>query len=296
MAAVAPQPAMTTIQLAVPPGAQPGQLIQAQVNGQNIQAQIPPGLQPGATFSVQIPAAPVDDPAATAAYDALLTGASRLTFPLHFEHGPYDRATESWGQPFLDVEADDRAAFRVKLDFGNAETVRQSYGKYEAQIVLGGSVVQTVSSAGGPPLKGLRWSGQRLPDPVASQSMDRGEALTVQVKRTNREEVVSLTRGGGGGLSLVGPPAPPEPVCCACCAGAPANYVAYDRAGAPLGGAQLGIPAGISCDGGGDPRLQRLWLDLGSTPVAARRDLVAAVVTTLVGHWLTPSVVPHSNT
>ena len=66
--------------------------------------------------------------------------------------------------------------------------------------------------------------------------------------------------------------------------------------GAPLGGAQLGIPAGISCDGGGDPRLQRLWLDLGSTPVAARRDLVAAVVTTLVGHWLTPSVVPHSNT
>ena len=301
MAAVAPQPAMTTIQLAVPPGAQPGQLIQAQVNGQNIQAQIPPGLQPGATFAVQIPAAAqqANDPAALAAYDALLTGASRLTFPLFYEHGPYDRATESWGQPFLDVEADDRAAFRVKLDFGNAfvpGTVRQSYGKYEAQIVLGGSVVQTVSSAGGPPLKGLRWSGQRLPDPVASQSMDRGEALTVQVKRTNREEVVHLTRGGGGGLSLVGPPAPPEPVCCACCAGAPANYVAYDRAGAPLGGAQLGIPAGISCDGGGDPRLQRLWLDLGSTPVAARRDLVAAVVTTLVGHWLTPSVVPHSNT
>ena len=95
---------------------------------------------------------------------------------------------------------------------------------------------------------------------------------------------------------VVGPPAPPEPVCCACCAGAPANYVAYDRAGAPLGGAQLGIPAGISCDGGGDPRLQRLWLDLGSTPVAARRDLVAAVVTTLVGHRHTPSVVPHSNT
>ena len=298
MAAVAPQPAMTTIQLAVPPGAQPGQLIQAQVNGQNIQAQIPPGLQPGATFAVQIPAAAqqANDPAALAAYDALLTGASRLTFPLHFEHGPYDRATESWGQPFLDVEADDRAAFRVKLDFGNAETVRQSYGKYEAQIVFGGSVVQTVSSAGGPPLKGLRWSGQRLPDPVASQSMDRGEALTVQVKRTNREEVVSLTRGGGGGLSLVGPREPPEPVCCSCCAGAPAHYVAYDRAGAPLGGAQLGIPAGISCDGGGDPRLQRLWLDLGSTPVAARRDLVAAVVTTLVGHRLTPSVVPHSNT
>ena len=295
MAAVAPQPAMTTIQLAVPPGAQPGQLIQAQVNGQNIQAQIPPGLQPGATFAVQIPAAAqqANDPAALAAYDALLTGASRLTFPLHFEHGPYDRAAASWGQPFLDVEADDRAAFRVKLDSGNAETVRQSYGKYEAQIILGGSVVQTVSSTGGPPLKGLRWSGTQLPDPVASQSMDRGEALTVQVKRTNREEVVSLTRGGGGGLSLVGPREPPEPVCCSCCAGAPAHYVAYDRAGAPLGGAQLGIPAHISCR---DDRLQRLWLDLGSTPVAARRDLVAAVVTTLVGHRLTPRVVPHSNT
>ena len=47
MAAVAPQPAMTTIQLAVPPGAQPGQLIQAQVNGQTVQAHIPPGLPPG---------------------------------------------------------------------------------------------------------------------------------------------------------------------------------------------------------------------------------------------------------
>ena len=291
MAAVAPQPAMTTIQLAVPPGAQPGQLIQAQVNGQNIQAQIPPGLQPGATFAVQIPAATqqANDPAALAAYDALLAGAGRLTFPLHFEYDPFNNQGTETVTGFLDVEADDRAAFRVKLDSGNWETARQSYGKYEAQIVLGGGVVQTVSSAGGPPLKGMRWSGTRLPDPVASQSMDRGEALTVQVKRTNREEVVHLTRGGGGGLSLVGPPEPPEPVCC--CAGAPAHYVAYDRAGAPLGGAQLVIPALISCRG--DPRLQRQWLDLGSTPVASRRDLVAAVVTTLVGHRLTPRVVAH---
>ena len=299
MAAVTPQPAMTTIQLQVPPDAQPGFMIQAQINGQTIQAQVPPGLQPGATFSVQVPAAPVDDPAANAAYDALLTGASRLTFPLHFEHGPYDRATESWGQPFLDVEADDRAAFRVKLDFGNVETARQSYGKYEAQIVLGGSVVQTVSSAGGPPLKGLRPSGQRLPDPVASQSMDRGEALTVQVKRTNREEVVHLTRGGGGGLSLVTPP-PDKKRCYAagCCLAGTffpvtcalsivlafipvetgrETYVAYDATGTPLG-AKLVVPGqiGACCRNicrPGDP-----WLDLGATPVAARRDLVAAAV------------------
>ena len=80
MAAVAPlQPAMTVIQLQVPPEAQPGAVIAAQVNGQTIQAQVPPGLQPGDIFSVQVPASapPAGDP--TAAYDTLLANMTRLT-------------------------------------------------------------------------------------------------------------------------------------------------------------------------------------------------------------------------
>ena len=108
MAAVAPQPAMTTIQLQVPPDAQPGFMIQAQINGQTIQAQVPPGLQPGATFSVQVPAAPVDDPAANAAYDALLAGASRLSFSSS-DNGHRD--TGPWS-----VEVDNGAAFKVTFD------------------------------------------------------------------------------------------------------------------------------------------------------------------------------------
>ena len=107
MAAVAPQPAMTTIQLQVPPDGQPGQLIQAQINGQTIQAQVPPGLQPGATFSVQVPTGETNDPAATAAYDALLAGASRLSFSSKYGHGangPYDKGPWS-------VETDTGAAF-----------------------------------------------------------------------------------------------------------------------------------------------------------------------------------------
>ena len=55
------------------------------------------------------------------------------------------------------------------------------------------------------------------------------------------------------------------------------TYVAYDATGTPLG-AKLVVP-GQKCAccrnicRPGDP-----WLDLGATPVAARRDLVAAVV------------------
>ena len=71
---------MTVIQLQVPPEAQPGAVIAAQVNGQTIQAQVPPGLQPGDIFSVQVPASapPAGDP--TAAYDTLLANTTRLNF------------------------------------------------------------------------------------------------------------------------------------------------------------------------------------------------------------------------
>ena len=150
MAAVAPQPAMTTIQLQVPPDAQPGFMIQANINGQTIQAQVPPGLQPGATFSVSIPAAaPVDDPAATAAYDALLAGASRLSFSSksdmandeRFDFGPWS------------VEADNGAAFQVtfgaearlenKMGYGGGD------GSYNAQVLMGDAVVQTIGVATG---------------------------------------------------------------------------------------------------------------------------------------------------
>ena len=115
MARVAPgmiAPAMTTIQLQVPPDAHPGFMIQANINGQTIQAQVPPGLQPGATFSVQVPAAPVDDPAATAAYDALLAGASRLSFE---SKSNWDQKTQT-GTLAWSVEADTGATFRVTFD------------------------------------------------------------------------------------------------------------------------------------------------------------------------------------
>ena len=311
MAAVAPQPAMTTIQLAVPPGAQPGQLIQAQVNGQTVQAQIPPGLQPGATFSVSIPAAaPVDDPAATAAYDALLAGASRLSFSSksdmandeRFDFGPWS------------VEADNGAAFQVTVDTPSGLENKMRYGggngSYNAQILMGDVVVQRLKSTGdtGNCLAALSYA----PRPPASQSIDRGEALTIQVERSTNcekykkscsgsfpDESVRVTRGGGGGLSLVTPP-PDKKRCYAagCCLAGTffpvacalsivlafipvetgrETYVAYDATGTPLG-AKLVVP-GQKCAccrnicRPGDP-----WLDLGATPVAARRDLVAAAV------------------
>ena len=142
--AIAPQPAMQTIQLQVPPDAHPGFMIQAQINGQNIQAQVPPGLQPGATFSVQVPAAPVDDPAANAAYDALLVGASRLTFSSKakmYANEPYD--TGPWS-----VEADTGATFQVTFD-GPSKTMGHGDGSYNAQVVMGDDVVvQRFNSTG----------------------------------------------------------------------------------------------------------------------------------------------------
>ena len=264
MAAVAPQPAMTTIQLQVPQGAQPGFMIQASVNGQTIQAQVPPGLQPGATFSVQVPAAPADDPAATAAYDALLAGASRLSFSSKYGHGanmPYDKGPWS-------VETDTGAAFQVTFDAPSKRNVRGD-GSYQAQVLMGDVVVQQLKSTGVATGNGTA-AYFRCPRPPASQSIDRGEALTIQVERSTNcekykkscsgsfpDESVRVTRGGGGGLSLVTPP-PDKKRCYAagCCLAGTLypvtcalsivlafipvetgreTYVAYDATGAPLG-------------------------------------------------------------
>jgi hypothetical protein len=116
---------------------------------------------------------------------------------------------------------------------------------------------------------------------------------------------VRLTRGGGGGLSLVSPRSGDKcgKACCGCGQNSPGGlwfmnplcamaglpvmcwmclmccpielgrdyFVAYDATGAPLG-AQFVRP-GQNCCKTADP-----WLELGATPVAARRDLVAAVV------------------
>ena len=304
MAAVAPQPAMTTIQLQVPQGAQPGFMIQASVNGQTIQAQVPPGLQPGATFSVQVPAGETNDPAALAAYDALLAGASRLSFSSKYGHGangPND--TGPWS-----VEADTGATFQVTFD-GPSKAIGNGDGSYNAQVLMGDVVVQRFSSTG---VANGRAAYLRCPRPPASQSIDRGEALTIQVERSTNcekykkscsgsfpDESVRVTRGGGGGLSLVTPP-PDKKRCYAagCCLAGTffpvacalsivlafipvetgrETYVAYDATGTPLG-AKLVVP-GQKCAccrnicRPGDP-----WLDLGATPVAARRDLVAAAV------------------
>ena len=177
MAAVAPQQAMQTIQLQVPPDAQPGFMIQANINGQTIKAQVPPGLEPGATFSVQVPAAPVDDPAANAAYDALLAGASRLTFSSkhkNMANGPYD--TGPWS-----VEADTGATFEVTFD-GPSKTSGHGDGSYNAQVLMDDVLVQTLKSSG--VATGNGWDAYfRCPHPPASQSMDRGEALTIQLER-----------------------------------------------------------------------------------------------------------------
>ena len=283
MARVAPgmiAPAMTTIQLQVPPDAHPGFMIQANINGQTIQAQVPPGLQPGATFSVSIPAAaPVDDPAATAAYDALLAGASRLSFSSksdmandeRFDFGPWS------------VEADNGAAFQVTVDTPSGLENKMRYGggdgSYNAQVLMGDAVVQTIGVATGNGTAAYF----RCPRPPASQSIDRGEALTIQCERPTEcgkyqkciccswpEEYVRLTRGGGGGLSLVAPPSGDKCGKACCCSGpmSPGGlwclnplcliagcpvigmlclmcspiengreyYVAYDATGAPLGG------------------------------------------------------------
>ena len=144
--------------------------------------------------------------------------------------------------------------------------------------------------------------------------MDRGEALTIQCERPTEcdkykkciccswpEQYVRLTRGGGGGLSLVAPPSGDKcgkacglwltnpliamagcPVICMLCLMCSPietgreTYVAYDAAGAPLGGAQFVRAGQGCCCKPGKP-----WLELGATPVtpvAARRDLVAAAV------------------
>ena len=306
MAAVAPQPAMQTIQLQVPPEAHPGFMIQANINGQTIQAQVPPGLEPGATFSVQVPAAPVDDPAANAAYDALLAGASRLTFSSKakmYANEPYD--TGPWS-----VETDTGATFQVTFD-GPSKTHGHGDGSYNAQVVMGDDVVvQRFNSTGVATGNGMAAS-LFCQHPPASHSMDRGEALTIQCERPTEcdkykkciccswpEQYVRLTRGGGGGLSLVAPPSGDKcgkacglwltnpliamagcPVICMLCLMCSPietgreTYVAYDAAGAPLGGAQF-VRAGQGCC----CKPKKPWLDLGATPVAARRDLVAAAV------------------
>ena len=330
MARVAPgmiAPAMTTIQLQVPPDAHPGFMIQASVNGQTIQAQVPPGLQPGATFSVQVPAAPADDPAATAAYDALLAGASRLSFE---SKSNWDQKTQT-GTLAWSVEADTGTTFRVTFDapslhgsgryFGpGREQTGAPYGRgdgsYHAQVAIGDVVVQTLSSTGvvaeDHEYRPLYAAALGCPRPPASQSMDRGEALTIQCERPTEcekykkccccswpEEYVRLARGGGGGLALVSPLSDEKSryavacwlsaitgiptscalpacvmICASCCPVEVGrkSYVAYDAAGAPLGGAQYIVPGTKCC------KQPKPWLDLGATPVAARRDLVAAAV------------------
>ena len=297
---------MQTIQLQVPPDAKPGFMIEANVNGQTIKAQVPPGLQPGATFSVQIPAAPVDDPAANAAYDALLAGASRLTFSSKakmYANEPYD--TGPWS-----VETDTGATFQVTFD-GPSKTHGHGDGSYNAQVVMGDDVVvQRFNSTGVATGNGMAAS-LFCQHPPASHSMDRGEALTIQCERPTEcdkykkciccswpEQYVRLTRGGCGGLSLVAPPSGDKcgkacglwltnpliamagcPVICMLCfmcspiETGRETYVAYDAAGAPLGGAQF-VRAGQGCC----CKPKKPWLELGATPVAARRDLVAAAV------------------
>jgi hypothetical protein len=248
----------------------------------------------------------VDDPAANAAYDALLAGASRLTFSSKakmYANEPYD--TGPWS-----VETDTGATFQVTFD-GPSKTHGHGDGSYNAQVVMGDDVVvQRFNSTGVATGNGMAAS-LFCQHPPASHSMDRGEALTIQCERPTEcdkykkciccswpEQYVRLTRGGGGGLSLVAPPSGDKcgkacglwltnpliamagcPVICMLCfmcspiETGRETYVAYDAAGAPLGGAQFVRAGQGCCCKPGKP-----WLELGATPVAARRDLVAAAV------------------
>ena len=149
--------------------------------------------------------------------------------------------------------------------------------------------------------------------------MDRGEALTIQLERPTEcgkyqkciccgwpEEYVRLTRGGGGGLSLVAPPSDKKcgkaccghgpmnpgglwlmnplctmavcpPICLLCLMCSPVElgrdyHVAYDATGAPLGGAQLvsrATDVAVNRETHGSNLARRRW---------RRRDLVAAAV------------------
>jgi len=129
---------------------------------------------------------------------------------------------------------------------------------------------------------------------------------------------VRLSRGGGGGFSLVTPPSfyakcgraagcwleaitgigtsAILPMCRLLCCGIneSASYVAYDAAGTPLGGARFVVEDHHTCCG----TINKSWLDLGATPVAARRDLVAAVValksTNAAAHFIRPKWVEYN--
>lgn len=243
------------------------------------------------------------------AYDAILKSASRLTFWMQ------RKRKNAW--VLFRVDADATAgAFWIVVNHDRAQPGKclrnkAPYRAFVADVVVGasdgGRVVQTISSGGVSDLTHAITTGRHG---VASQSMDRGAALELTatpgaffdplLRCVAPRASLTVDRGGDRAVRLVATPALNGAVCrrawfdtliglptlCAgtvcvscCCAAPPARHEVQDGAGAPLGDARYTVPHYTFCTEACCYRGQPVGatVDLGSLPVDARRDVVAAV-------------------
>jgi hypothetical protein len=245
-----------------------------------------------------------------AAYDALLAGASNLSF--YAGRNVKDVAVMTYS-----VAVDGAlGALTIRVNHDRAQPGKSlsnvdPFDAFVADVLLGdgsdGRVVQTVTCAG-------RRGVDYYKTPVAdSQSMDRGgakfglrhEPATDEncgcwdcKKCQSAEHAYVVVRADGGGVRLAATPALngakcrrcacdvlcsiptffSGPVCMSICWARPNEYYELqDDARAPLGGArytEVGHTFCAECCNG----LERKRINLGSAPLQARQDLVAMLV------------------
>ena len=242
------------------------------------------------------------------AYDELLAGASRLTFRL-------SKGKEAFTTFRVDVDGRrDQLTILVNFDrdpnnVGKNLRNEAPFGAFVADVLLGdgadGRIVQTVWNDGVKDLSSAR---------VNAQSMDRGEALTVDGKgvpygalnagcdpftKCRANEFAMTVKRPGGEVRLAATPALNAAtcrrawcdcvLCVPCCGGvglwfclAPptAHYEVQDAARAPLGAARYAEPK-YTCLYGACCLAQQAsgaFADLGTAPLEARRDIVVALV------------------
>jgi hypothetical protein len=243
------------------------------------------------------------------AYDELLAGASRLTLRLAKSKQAFKtfRVDVDGRREVLTILVNfDRDPNNVGKDLRNAKP----YNAFFADVLLGdgadGRIVQTVSNPGSnkDSLSQAR---------VLSQSMDRGEALTVDgqavpygalnagcdpfTKCRANEHAMTVKRPGGE-VRLAATPALNEATCrrawCDCILGVPCcagvglwfclapptvRYEVQDAARAPLGAARYTEPKytflyAVCCT---DQQPTGAFADLGTAPLEARRDIIVAL-------------------